>query len=198
MRKTRVLFLRTQNSARSQMAEAFLRHHAGERFEAHSAGCAAGGEVHSHTVRVIDEVGIDIGDQYPKGLPEYLGKMHFGYLVTVCARAEKDCPTTFPGVGLKLTWLFDGPRGADVPEEGRLEKFREVRDQIEMKIRDWLDHPEEEIARLKAERERRVRLQAAARHGASERAQQLASKPKGCGGFQEPRPTPGGALLPVG
>jgi arsenate reductase len=163
MAKTRVLFLCTQNSARSQMAEAFLRHHAGDRFEAHSSGCAVGDEVHPHTVRVMDEVGIDISDQSPKDLKTYMGKMHFGYLITVCARAEKDCPTAFPGVGIKLTWLFDDPRGADVPEAAQLEKFREVRDEIEAKIKDWLEHPEEEIARLKAERERerKERLEAA-------------------------------------
>ena len=98
-----------------------------------------------------------------------MGKMHFGYLVTVCARAEKDCLTTFPGVGLKLTWLFDDPREADDSEEERLEKFREVRDEIEVKIWDWLDHPEEELARLKEEREqeRKERLEAARREASS-------------------------------
>lgn len=154
MSKTRVLFLCTQNSARSQMAEALLREHGGDRFEAYSAGCEVADEIHPYTVRVMDEVGIDISDQYPKGMREYMGKMHFGYLVTVCARAEKNCPTVFPGVGLKLSWLFDDPRGEDVPDDLRLDKFREVRDQIEVKIKHWLEHPEEEIARLKAERER--------------------------------------------
>ena len=136
------------------MAEAFLREHGGDRFEAYSAGCAASDEIHPYTVQVMEEVGIDMKDQYPKGMREYMGKMHFGYLITVCARAERECPTVFPGVGLKLTWLFDDPRGEDVPEEGRLEKFREVRNQIEAKILSWLEHPEEDLARLKAERER--------------------------------------------
>jgi arsenate reductase (thioredoxin) len=152
--KTRVLFLCTQNSARSQMAEAFLREYGGVRFEAYSAGCSAAEEVHPYAVRVMKEVGIDIEDQYPKALRTYMGKVHFGYLITVCARAERDCPTVFPGVGLKLTWLFDDPRGDDVREEERLEKFREVRDEIEMKIKHWLEHPEEEIERLRAERDR--------------------------------------------
>ena len=75
----------------------------------------------------------------------------------------------FPGVGLKLTWLFDGLRGAEVPEEERLEKFRKVRDQIEARIQHWLEHPEEEIAKLKAqrERERRERLRAQNQESAS-------------------------------
>ncbi len=73
MRKRKVLFLCTQNSARSQMAEAFLRHHAGDRFEAYSAGCTPTDEIHPYAVEAMDEVGIDIGDQYPKGLRTYMG-----------------------------------------------------------------------------------------------------------------------------
>lgn len=171
-RKPKVLFLCTQNSARSQMAEAFLREHARDRFEAYSAGCAAGDEVHPYTVRVMEEVGIDISDRYPKGLKEYMGRTHFGYVVTVCARAEKECPTVFPGMGLKLTWLFDDPRGADVPDEEWLEKFREVRDEIEQKILHWLEHPEEELKKLKEERERerRERLEAARREAETHNA----------------------------
>jgi arsenate reductase len=135
------------------MAEAFLRTHGGDRFEAYSAGCAAGDEVHPYTMQAMEEVGIDISDQYPKDLREYMGMMHFGYVITVCARAERECPRVFPGMGLKLTWLFDDPRSPEVPKEQQLEKFREVRDQIEAKIVSWLEHPEEEIAKLKAQRE---------------------------------------------
>jgi arsenate reductase (thioredoxin) len=162
MARTRVLFLCTQNSARSQMAEALLRKHGGDRFEAYSAGCAATDEVHPYTVKVMDELVIDIGDQYPKGMREYMGKMHFGYVVAVCARAEKECPTVFPGAELKLSWLFDDPRGPEVLEEEQLEKFREVRDRIEAKILHWIEHPEEEIERLEAERvrERQERIRA--------------------------------------
>ena len=137
--KTRVLFLCTQNSARSQMAEAFLRTHGGDHFEAYSAGCAAGT--------------VDISDQYPKDVREYMGMMHFGYVITVCARAERECPGVFPGMGHKLTWLFDDPRSPKDPEEQQLEKFREVRDQIEAKILGWLEHPKWEIEKLKAQRE---------------------------------------------
>ena len=167
MARTRVLFLCTQNSARSQMAEAFLREHGGDRFEAYSAGCAAAEEVHPYAVRAMDEVGIDISDQYPKDLGQLMGTMHFGYVITVCARAERDCPSVFPGMGLKLSWLFDDPRGEDVPEVGRLEKFREVRDQIEAKILRWLEHPEEELAKLRAEHERKRRERVISGYGSS-------------------------------
>jgi arsenate reductase len=123
MRKQKVPFLCTENSARSQMAEAFLRHHAGDRFEVYSAGYNVGQEVHPYAVAVMEEVGIDISDQDPKRLKTYLGKMGFNCAIIVCARAEKDCPKTFPGIGTRLVWIFDDPRGEVVPEEEMLEKF---------------------------------------------------------------------------
>jgi hypothetical protein len=97
-------------------------------------------------------------------LRTYMGKVGFNYSIIVCARAEKDCPKTFPGVGTRLVWIFDDPRAEDVPEE-MLNTFREIRDEIEQKILNWLEHPEEELAKLKEERERerRARLEAAQR-----------------------------------
>ncbi len=156
MRKQKVLFLCTQNSARSQMAEAFLRHHAGDRFEAYSADSAPTDEIHPYAVEAMDEVGIDMGDQYPKDLRTYMGKVGFNYLIIVCARAEKDCPKTFPGVLMRFVWVFDDPRGEYVTEGEMLEKFREVRDEIEAKILYWLEHPQEEL-REQRERERPLR-----------------------------------------
>jgi len=163
MRKQKVLFLCTQNSARSQMAEGLLREHGGDRFEVYSAGCRVGAEIHPYAVEAMEEVGIHISDQYPKGLRTYMGKVGFNYSIIVCARAERDCPKTFPGVGTRLVSPFEDPRGEDVPEEERLDKFREVRDEIELKIKDWLEHPEQELAKLRAERnrERGERLRAA-------------------------------------
>ena len=164
-RKQKVLFLCTQNSARSQMAEAFLRERGGDRFEVYSAGCEVGSEIHPYAVEVMDEVGIAISDQYPKGLRTYMGKMGFNYSIIVCARAERNCPKTFPGVGTRLVWIFDDPRGEDLPEGTRLEKFRDVRDQIEQKILHWLEHPEEELAKLREYRqlERIARIEASRR-----------------------------------
>ncbi len=157
MRKQKVLFLCTQNSARSQMAEGFLRHHAGDRFEAYSAGCAPTDEIHPYAVEAMNEVGVDISEQYPKGLRTYMGKVGFNYSIIVCARAEKDCPKTFPGVGMRFVWVFDDPRGEDVPAEEMLQTFREVRDEIESKILYWLAHPEEELDKQR-ERERLERM----------------------------------------
>ena len=100
MKKLRVLFLCTGNSARSQMAEALLRKLAGDRYEVHSAGLEPT-VIHPLTVKVLEEIGIDASKQYAKPLTDYLGKTHFSYLITVCSKAEERCPI-FPGVGQRL------------------------------------------------------------------------------------------------
>ena len=82
MSKQRILFLCTGNSARSQMAEAFLRKYGGEHFEAHSAGLEPKG-LNPLTVKVMSEVGVDVSNQESKGVDTYLGKKHFQYLITV-------------------------------------------------------------------------------------------------------------------
>ena len=110
MKRQKVLFLCTQNTARSQMAEGFLRHLAGDRFGVYSAGIDPIDEIHPCAVDTMEEVGIDISGQYPKGLKEYMGKQTFNYLIIVCARAEERCPKTFPGVGTTFSWIFEDPR----------------------------------------------------------------------------------------
>jgi arsenate reductase (thioredoxin) len=83
----------------------------------------------------------------------------FNYLIIVCARAEERCPKTFPGVGATFSWIFEDPRREeDIPYHSMLERFRQVRDEIELKIRDWLEHPEDELRKLREERERRERM----------------------------------------
>ena len=137
MTTQRVLFLCTGNSARSQLAEAFLRKYASDRFEAHSAGLKPAG-VNPFTIQVLQEVGIDISDQTSKGVDAYLGKVLFQYLVTVCDDAEKNCPTVWPGVNTRLHWSFEDPAAYDGTNEEKLEKFRQIRDLIEEKIKNWL------------------------------------------------------------
>jgi arsenate reductase len=137
MRVINVLFLCTGNSARSQMAEAFLRKHGGEAFAAFSAGLEARG-IHPLTVAVMREIGISLDGQWSKNVTEYLGKEHFGYLITVCDRAEKECPTVFPNIGQRLHWSFPDPVAVTGPEEVRLDVFRQVRDAIERKVQTWI------------------------------------------------------------
>jgi len=136
MRKARVLFLCTGNSARSQMAEAFLRKYAGDRFEVYSAGLEPKG-VHPYTKRVMEEIGVDISDQYSKGLTQFMGRMHIGYLITVCEKAEERCPI-LPGVSIRLVWPFDDPAIPEGTEEERIGRFRAVRDRIDERIQSWL------------------------------------------------------------
>jgi len=136
MDKEKVLFLCTGNSARSQMAEAFLRKYAGERFEVYSAGIRPMGIV-PHTIRVMEEVGISLEGQGSKHVDEYIGKMDFDYLIIVCANAEKQCPV-FPGAGKRIHWDLEDPAGLVGTEEEKLQKFREVRDQIDEHIKKWL------------------------------------------------------------
>jgi arsenate reductase len=143
MSKTAVLFLCTGNSCRSQMAEAFLRKYGGDRFKAYSAGLEPKG-IHPLTKQVMDEIGIDISGQCSKDVMEYLGRRHFGYLITVCAHAEANCPTTFPGVSSRLHWPLEDPAAFEGSEEDKLNKFREVRDQIEQLIKTWLEEHSDE------------------------------------------------------
>lgn len=132
--KERVLFLCTGNSCRSQMAEGGLRELAGERFEASSAGTTPT-RINPAAVRVMAEIGIDISDQRSKSVDEMLGE-HFDYVVTVCDNAREACPV-FPS-GSKLHWSFDDPASAMGSEEERLEVFRRVRDEIILRIREFV------------------------------------------------------------
>ncbi len=133
----KVLFLCTGNSARSQMAEAFLRAYGNGRFEAFSAGVAPR-EINPFTIQVMEEIGFDMSKHRSKGVEEYLGKEHFQYLITLCDDAEKNCPTVWPGVNQRLHWSFEDPAAFTGTDEEKLNKFRQVRDQIEAKILAWL------------------------------------------------------------
>jgi arsenate reductase len=137
MSKTKVLFLCTGNSARSQMAEGFLRHYAGGRFEPHSAGLDPKG-INPYTIRVMAERGIPIDDQSSDDLRKYLGHMHFGTVVTVCDHAEKNCPRVWLQAQNHLHWSFEDPAAFEGSDDAKLAKFREVRDLMDEQIRHWL------------------------------------------------------------
>jgi arsenate reductase (thioredoxin) len=133
--RSRVLFLCTHNSARSQMAEGLLRHLAGDRFEAFSAGTEAT-RVRPLAVRTMEEIGIDISSQESKTLDRYLEES-FDYVITVCDHANEACPF-FPGAQSRLHWSFEDPSRVEGPEEERLAIFRSVRDRIRERIADDL------------------------------------------------------------
>jgi arsenate reductase len=130
-RAKRVLFLCTGNSARSQMAEGWLRRLGGEDFEAFSAGTDPKG-VNPLSIRVMLEAGVDISRQASKHLDTYIND-RFDFVVTVCDRANEACPT-FPGDVERIHWSFDDPADPAVPEPQRLQTFRRVRDEIEQQV----------------------------------------------------------------
>ena len=136
MNKPKVLFLCTGNSARSQMAEAFLRKYAGDYFEVFSAGLEPKG-LNPLTIQVMQEIGFDMSGHTSKDLIQFLGKTHFGYLITVCDHAEKNCPI-FPGMGVRLHWSIEDPAAMEGTREEKLANFREIRDVIDEKVRLWL------------------------------------------------------------
>lgn len=125
--KPKVLFLCTGNSARSQMAEGYLRHVAGGKFEPLSAGIEPKG-LNPLAVEVMEEIGIDISRQHSKDVVSLLGQ-HIPYVVTVCDNAKERCPI-FPGTWKFLHWSFEDPAAAVGNRDEKLAVFRQVRDQI--------------------------------------------------------------------
>jgi arsenate reductase (thioredoxin) len=136
MSKPKVLFLCTGNSARSQMAEGLLRAMAGDQFEVFSAGTEPKGRILPEVEAAMREIEVDISSQWSKSVMEYMGKVNFGYVITVCADAEENCPAVFLNMGTHEHWPFDDPAKFD--EEQRFESTRRVRDQIEGHLRLWL------------------------------------------------------------
>jgi arsenate reductase len=82
----------------------------------------------------MKEIGYDLKDQHPKDLSQYLGKVHFGIVITVCEKAEEQCPT-LPDVSTRLYWPFEDPAAFQGTEEEKLAKFREIRDKINEKTK---------------------------------------------------------------
>jgi len=137
--KKKVLFVCVHNSARSQMAEEFLKQIAGDRFEAESAGLEPG-EVHPLTVTVLQEAGIDIlGKKTNSAFDFFKQGRRYHYVVTVCStEAEEKCPV-YPGTLQRLHWPLDDPSRAEGGEEQRLARFREVRDLIRRKVESFVE-----------------------------------------------------------
>jgi arsenate reductase len=129
--RSRVLFLCTHNSARSQMAEGLLRQLAGDRFEVMNAGTEAT-HIRPLAIRAMDEIGLDISRQESKTLDRYLDEP-FDYVITVCDDANEACPF-FPGAANRLHWSFEDPSRVEGSEEERLAVFRSVRDRIRERI----------------------------------------------------------------
>ena len=137
MIKPKVLFVCTENSCRSQMAEGFLRQHGGDRFTVFSAG-AQPTKLNPMTVEVMREIGVDISGQHSKDVAQYLGQF-FQYVIRVCDKAREKCPVP-PGAIWYLDWSFEDPAAAEGSAAEKLMAFRRIRDQIEEKALEFIAH----------------------------------------------------------
>ncbi|MEO8150828.1 MAG: arsenate reductase ArsC [Bacteroidia bacterium] len=138
MIKTKVLFLCVHNSARSQMAEAYLKKFGGRNFDVESAGLEPG-KLNPYAVEVMMEDGIDISNNSTKDVFDFFkqGKI-FHYVVTVCdPKASESCPI-FPGMKQKINWSFADPSKFEGTHEEKLQQTRVVRDQVKQAVLNFI------------------------------------------------------------
>jgi len=135
--KPMILVLCTGNSARSQMAEAFLRNYKSERFTAASAGTQPKGEIHPLAIKAMSEIGIDITGQRPKDTKEFLGRAPVRHVLIVCDNANQSCPRIWPGAFSRTFMPFDDPAAGTGSEAEQLKVFRRVRDEIDRAMQEW-------------------------------------------------------------
>ena len=138
MDKKKVLFVCIHNSARSQIAEAFLKKYGEDRFEVESAGLEPG-TLNPVVVEAMKDAGIDISQNKTKSVFDFYkqGKQ-YDYVITVCDESQSERCPIFPGIAQKFHWGFPDPSGFAGSHKEKLKKTKEVRDQIEAKIKDWL------------------------------------------------------------
>jgi len=138
MNKKRVLFVCLHNSARSQMAEAFLKKLGGDYFDVESAGFEPG-KLNPLAVTVMKEIGIDISNNKTSSVFEKYkeGKL-YSYVITVCDESSSERCPIFPGITIMLHWSFKDPSSIEGTELEKLEKVRIIRDEIHNKISLWV------------------------------------------------------------
>ena len=142
----RVLVICVHNSARSQMAEAYLKRLGADLFVAESAGLEPG-PLNPHVVRALQEDGIDIAGKKTQSVFDlYRAGRRFQYVITVCSKeAAERCPI-FPGTHEKLFWPFPDPAGITGTDEQVMEKVRQVRDSIREKVREFVEKKRAELS----------------------------------------------------
>jgi arsenate reductase (thioredoxin) len=138
----RVLILCTGNSARSQMAEGWLRALAPERFLVFSAGTHPS-SVNPLAIQVMQERGIDISSHRSKSVGEFLDQP-FDYVITVCDQAAEACPV-FPGSAQRIHWSFSDPAAVIGSDAVTLAAFRQVRDALGQQLSRWLQDPSTDV-----------------------------------------------------
>ena len=134
--KKKILVLCTGNSCRSQIAEGYLRHLAGDTFDVFSAGLEPS-VVNPKAIQVMQEDGVDISSHTSKDAEQFVGQK-FDFIITVCDNAKERCPF-FPGQAERIHWSFKDPADAVGSEEEVLDEFRNVRDQIKATLKTFID-----------------------------------------------------------
>ncbi|MCK9280059.1 MAG: arsenate reductase ArsC [Melioribacteraceae bacterium] len=124
----KILILCTGNSCRSQMAEGFLKSF-DSNLVVHSAGTNPSSQVHPKAIQVMNEIGIDLSQNFPKKVDQFLGEP-FDFVITVCDNAKETCPVFIGKVGEQLHIGFEDPADATGTEEEILSEFRRIRDEI--------------------------------------------------------------------
>jgi arsenate reductase len=139
MRKKRVLFICIHNSARSQMAEAFLNQICGDQFEALSAGLEPG-SLNPFVVEAMQELGIDISANKTKAVFDiFKSGLLINYAITVCDETSAERCPIFPGITKRGQWSFPDPSALQGTHEEKLARTREIRDEIKARIEQWCD-----------------------------------------------------------
>lgn len=138
MSKKKILFVCIHNSARSQMAEAFINTFSNEKFEAESAGIEPG-KLNPVVVAAMKDAGIDISGNGTKSVSDMMesGKV-FDYVITVCDETSAERCPVFPGGGERLHWGFEDPSSIHGTDEDKLEKTKLIRDEIKDRIEKWI------------------------------------------------------------
>jgi len=138
MKKKQVLFVCVHNIARSQMAEAFLKSLAGDRFDVKSAGLEPG-DLNPLVVAAMAEVGIDIANKKSKSVFDLYKKgEQFDYVITVCDEASAERCPVFPGAFKTIHWSFTDPSRLEGSPEDKMKMVRRIRDRIKSRIEEWL------------------------------------------------------------
>jgi arsenate reductase len=135
--KKKVLFICIHNSARSQMAEAFLNQICGDAFEAYSAGLEPG-KLNPIVVEAMQEIGIDISHNQTKAVFDmYKSGRNFAFVITVCDETSAERCPIYPGVATRLHWSFPDPSSFPGSHDEKLVHTREIRDTIKARIEEW-------------------------------------------------------------
>ena len=136
--KHRVLFVCIHNSARSQMAEAFLNKYGEGKYKAESAGLEPG-KMNPNVVKVMQEIGIDLSQKGTQSVSDLLRKGSlYNAVITVCDGASAEQCPIFPGRVKRVAWSFEDPSTFKGTEEEILQHTREIRDEIESSIQDFI------------------------------------------------------------